>query len=155
MKRVVAALLLTAALAAPATAAETNLGICPAANLGGGGGERGVPLTSSATGTTGSVVATLAATQGRLTAITGFEVLASNGTAGAANNVVVAGTVSGSLNYTINTLAAAATVQGPPPLIVEFPYPIPASALNTAITVTWPALAGGTGVSVTAHGCTL
>jgi hypothetical protein len=118
-------------------------------------GKRAVPVTSSATGTTGAVVATLPAgttAVPMLTYITGFEVCASNGTGAAANNVVVANTISGNLNYTINTLAAAATVAGPGHLIVEFNPPIPANALNTAITVTWPALAGGTGVSVTAHG---
>jgi len=116
-------------------------------------GKEAIPVTSSATGTTGSVVATLpAGGANTLTFISGFEILASNGTAAAANNVVVANTISGNLNYTINTLAAAATVQGPGHLVVEFNPPIPANTLNTAITVTWPALAGGTGVSVTAHG---
>lgn len=143
-------------LLAPAHAAtKVYLGLCPASIGGADQGPEGVAVTKSNTGTAASTAAALPAVAGRLNVITGFEIEASNGTAGAVNQVTVAGLIGGTMTYDINTLAAAATTPQPPPLIVELQNPIPASAVNTAITVTFPALTGGTGVSVNVHGCLL
>lgn len=113
-----------------------------------------IALTSSATGTTGAVVATLAASPGRLTYICGFLFTGTNATAAnAATTVVVSGTLGGSLNYGFATLAAAATVPDRPPLIRDYNPCVPASGVNTAIVVTGPALgAGATLVTVEAQG---
>lgn len=111
----------------------------------------GTPLTASATGTTAAIAATLAGVANKTTYITGFVVTANNPTAATNSTVTVAGTVSGSLVYGMNTLAAAATTPQPAPLVVQFEAPVPASATNTAISVTLSALGtGGVGqVNVT------
>lgn len=104
-------------------------------NFGGSPDPTAAPVANSpATGTTGAVVATLPAAVGRLTHITGFSVGRS---AGAGATVTVAGLAAGSLLFT--SVAGA-------PLTVAFDPPLPASALNTVITVT--SAADGTGVNV-------
>lgn len=99
-----------------------------------------------------SAVATLAAGGASVTTyITGFEVTAAGATAGAVVNVTVTGTTGGTLTY-VYAIPTGATVAAAP-LVVEFPDPIPASAVNTAIAVTLPALgAGNTHAAVVAHG---
>jgi hypothetical protein len=55
------------------------------------------------------------------------------------------------LSYTYS--AAAGVLVANQPLVVSFPQPLPASAVNTAIVVTCPALgSGNTNNTVTAHG---
>jgi len=98
-----------------------------------------------------SAVAALAGVSAKTTYITGFEVTGSGSTAGAVVVVTVTGTVTGTLSYiyvgTIGALLANT------PLIVAFPKEIPASAVNTAIAVTVPALGtGNTNSAVVAHG---
>lgn len=95
--------------------------------------------------------ASLAGISGKTTYITGFEVTAAGATAAAVKTVTVANLVTGSKTYTF-VFPAGATVQATP-LIVEFSKPIPASATNTAITVTLPASgAGNTNTTVSAQG---
>lgn len=102
----------------------------------------GVITAASGNVANASAVATLAAGgASKTTYITGFQCTSSGATVGAAVNATVAGVVTGTMTYTFVFpvgVAVAAT-----PLNVSFPNPIPASALNTAITVTLPA--GGTG----------
>jgi hypothetical protein len=99
----------------------------------------------------GSAVATLAAAAGKTTYITGFEVTGAGATAASVVSVVVAGVVTGSMTYTLSVPAGVAT--GVQPMMVQFAYPIPASAVNTAITVTVPSLgSGNTNATVNAHG---
>jgi hypothetical protein len=118
-------------------------------------GKDASPVAASANGTTGAVSAVLPAGGANvLTYISGFEATFSTPTAAVTITVTVA-TLTGSvtLNYTVQSLAAGAAVQPPAPLVVEFNPPIPANALNSAITVSVPALgAGAPGVSVAAHG---
>ena len=112
------------------------------------------PVTSSATGTTGAITATLAGVASKTTYICGFYYTGTNATAAnTATNLTITGTISGTLNFGFPTLAAAATVPNPAPMDEEF-YPcIPASAANTAVVVNGPALgAGATLVTVTAWG---
>lgn len=98
-----------------------------------------------------SAVATLAGAAGKTTYITGFEITAGGATAGALVLATVTGLINGTATYVYAVATGAAT--GSPPLIVEFPAPIPASAVNTAIVVTLPALgAGNTNAAVVAHG---
>lgn len=55
--------------------------------------------------------------------------------------LTVAGTITGTMNYTFNFPAGALVAAQP--LVVTFGFPVPASATNTAIVVTNPA--GGAG----------
>lgn len=144
MKRL--AIALCALIAATAAAlAQMNNSTYPAGAIG---------VTSSATGTTGAVVATLPASPGRTTYICGFTFVGTNATAAnPATSVVVSGTISGSLNYGYPTLAAGAAVAPQPPLAITMAPCTPASATNTAVVVTGPALgAGATLATVEARG---
>lgn len=94
--------------------------------------------------------ATLAGVAGKTTYITGFELTG----AGATGASVITGTVSGigtTMSYDI-AVPVGATV-GITPLVVAFSRPIPASAVNTAIVVSFPSFgAGNTNACVSAHG---
>lgn len=110
------------------------------------------PITNSSGNVANSnAVATLAAAVGKTTYITGFEITAGGATTGALVTVTVVGPVTGTMSYTF-AAPTGATV-GAEPLIVEFPVAIPASATNTAIVVTLPALgSGNTNATAVAHG---
>lgn len=110
-------------------------------------------LTASATGTTGAVAATLTAAANQTTYICGLTVTLSNPTAATNITIAVTGTIVGTMSYTRQVLAAAATV--PPPQDIDvFHNPcVPASATNTTIVVTQPGLgAGATSAATTAWG---
>src|SRR6267154_1461595 len=99
-----------------------------------------IPITASATGTTGSTVATLAGVANKTTYIAGFTITA-DATAAIAGAATISGTVTGSLNFiqNVGSVTAAGVLQQ------NFIPPIPASAVNTAIVIT--SLAAGTGGS--------
>lgn len=103
------------------------------------------PITAHATGTTGSVVATLAAAVGKTTYISGFDVSAIGGTA-AVGPIVVAGLTGGSFTYNLNSSAGGTT------LSIKYQPSIPGSAANTAITVTTTADGTASAVAVNAWG---
>lgn len=117
------------------------------------------PLPTSATATSASsgnvanasAVATLAAVADKTNYLSGFTLTAGGATAGACVNATVTGLLGGTKTYTFCTptgAAAAAT-----PLSVGFVPPLPASAVNTAIVVTLPALgAGNTNAAANAQG---
>lgn len=94
--------------------------------------------------------ATLPATAGKTTYLTGFEVTGSGATAA----LVVTVTVTGAAliaSYTYS-FALGVTVENTP-LIIEFTKPISSGAANTTIVVSCPASgAGGTNNVVNAHG---
>jgi hypothetical protein len=100
-------------------------------------------VNGNATGTTGAVVGTLAAASNKTTYICGFNVSAIGGTA--AVNPVVAG-----LSRTQSYVMSSATT--PVMLTQSFNPCLPASATNTAITVTTTAAAGATAVTVNSWG---
>jgi hypothetical protein len=104
-------------------------------------------ITASTTGTTAATVATLAGTAGKTTYISGFTITA-DATAALAGAATVAGTISGSLNY-IQSVGSATSAQQ---LTQSFRPAIPASATNTAITVTSAAAGTGGNTAVTAWG---
>lgn len=98
-----------------------------------------------------SAVASLAAAVGLTNYITGFQITASGATAASVVDATVTGLIGGTATYSF-TFPAGATV-GATPLVVTFPQAIPASAANTAITVTLPASgAGGAHASVNVFG---
>lgn len=113
-----------------------------------------IPITASATGTTGATAATLAANATRTTFICGFSFFGTNATtANTTTNITVTGTVTGTLNFGYTTLAAAATVPDRPAADKVFSPCVPGSAINTAVVVNGPALgAGATLATVTAWG---
>lgn len=105
------------------------------------------PITGSTIGTTAATVATLAGAAAKTTYLCGFTITA-DATAALAGAATVAGTISGSLNY-IQSVGAATSAQQ---LTQTFQPPIPASAVNTAITVTSAAAGTGGNTAVTAWG---
>lgn len=112
------------------------------------------PVVAVAAGTTGAVVATMAANANWKNWICGFDVSGTGASAAAMSPITVAGTQGGSLVYQgVNGGTAAAPVA---PFIVRFNPCVPASAVNTAITVTTTAAALGAGaaVDVQAYGFT-
>lgn len=85
--------------------------------------------------------ASLGAVAAKLNYITGFEVFGSGATAGSVVLVTVTGLVGGTMTYPL-VVPAGVGVQNPA-LAVQFAPPHPATAVNTAITVSCPALGAG------------
>lgn len=107
-----------------------------------------VPITASATGTTGATTATLAASALVKTYICSFSIRA-NATAAITANSTVTGTVTGTLNFTQWT-APSGSGLGITEMI--FSPCVPSSAINTGIAVISAAPGSGGIVSVTATG---
>jgi hypothetical protein len=106
---------------------------------------------SSANVANATAAATLAAVAGKTTYVTGFSVTGAGATAGLPVTVTLTGVVGGPLNFTY--CAAVGALVANTPLVVVFPEPIPAAAVNTAITVSCPALgAGNTNNTATIYG---
>jgi len=104
-------------------------------------------ITGNATGSTGAVVGTLAGTAGKTTYICGFNVSAIGGTA-AVGPITVAGLVGSSQVYQVPVNSAAGAIV----VSQTFNPCIPASAANTAITVTTTADGTATAVNVNSWG---
>jgi hypothetical protein len=134
-----------AALVAPLPAGTNNIG-----NVGQVSPypATAVPITASATGTTGATTATLTNVSGHTTYICGFSIRA-NATAAATNNATVTGTITGTLNFTQWTAPLASGIG-----VTEeiFSPCVPASAVSTSIAVVSGAPGSGGVVSVTAWG---
>jgi hypothetical protein len=98
-----------------------------------------------------SAAATLAAVAAKTNYITGFTITAAGATAASVVTATVTGLLGGTQSFTFS-VPAGATV-GATPLLYNFIPPHPASAVNTAITVTLPALgAGNTNAAVNVRG---
>lgn len=98
-----------------------------------------------------TAAATLPAVAGKTNYVTGIEVTGAGATAAAVVVATLAGLLGGTASYII-TAPAGATV-AILPLVVIFDPPMPASAVNTAITLSVPALgAGNTNVAANIHG---
>lgn len=98
-----------------------------------------------------AATATLAGAAGKTTYISGFEITSGGATAAALVSATVTGLLGGTATYTYGCVAGATTANAP--LVVTFTPPQPASAVNTAIVVSLPALgAGNTNATVVAHG---
>lgn len=98
-----------------------------------------------------SAVGTLTPSATTTAFIAGFEITGAGATVGLPVVVTVSGLLGGTRSY-IYTAAAGALLPNSP-LLVAFDPPLPASAINTAIVVTCPALgAGNTNNAVVAHG---
>lgn len=108
------------------------------------------------TGTSGNVAnaqaqATLSAVAGKTNYLSSVTVSGGGSTAGAGVTVTIAGTTGSSIFFPV--MAPAGVLVPLPGLQLVFNPPIPASAANTAITATLPALgAGNTHAGITIHG---
>jgi len=105
------------------------------------------PITGNATGSTGAVVGTLAGAASKTTFVCGFNVSAIGGVA-TVGPVTVAGLVGSSQVYQVPVNATAGQVL----LTQNFNPCIPASAANTAITITTTADGTATAVDVNSWG---
>jgi hypothetical protein len=107
-----------------------------------------IPVTATATGTTGAIAATIAATAGKTAYICGFYYTGTNATAAnTATSVTVTGVVGGTMTFGFPTLAAAATVPNSIPIDEAFLPCIAATTANSAIAVNGPALGAGATLS--------
>ena len=103
------------------------------------------PITGNAAGTTGAVVGTLAAAAAKTTYICGVDVSAIGGTA-AIGPITVAGLVTSSMVYQLASSATGVTLNK------TYTPCIPASAVNTAITITTTADGTASAVNVNSWG---
>lgn len=111
-----------------------------------------VPITaSSGNVANAAATATIPAMSGKTAYITGFEITGAGATVGLVVSPTVSGVVGGTLTYSIAAIAGALLMNQP--MIVPYFPAIPASAPNTAISVSCPALGiGNTNNTVVAHG---
>ena len=101
-----------------------------------------------------SAVATLPAVANKTTFLSSVQFTAAGATAGAVVVATITGLLGGTLSY-VFTVPTGATV-GATPLVLNFDPPLPASAVNTAIVCTLPALgAGNTNAAASATGIQL
>lgn len=105
-------------------------------------------ITGNAAGTTSAVVGTLAAASGKTTFICGFNVQSIGGTA-TVGPITVAGLIGSSQVYQtdVNSATVGKTVAS-----ASFSPCIPASAVNTAITITTTANGSASAVNVNSWG---
>lgn len=109
------------------------------------------PVVSTGTGAASTATATLTSGPGRTAFITGFVVYGLGATAGQASAVTVTGIQGGTQTYQFN-VPTGATVAATP-MQINFPMPLPASAVNTNIVVSVASFgAGNTTSGVTAYG---
>lgn len=95
----------------------------------------------------GVAAATIPAVPGKLNYITGFSITGTGATLGAPVVVTVTGMSGGTITFTVT--AVAGVLLGNAPLNYEFPAPVPASAINTAIVVSCASLGTGSTNNVT------
>lgn len=107
------------------------------------------PILSPVAATSGNVAAaiasaTLSALPGKMTYITGFQVTGAGSTAPLVVDVTVGnlGVPSSTILHYEYTAATGATVANTP-LVVIFDTPLPATGLNTTISVVCPSLGAG------------
>jgi hypothetical protein len=110
------------------------------------------PITaSSGNVANAAATATLAQVSGKTTYITGFAVSGTGANVGLPVIVTVTNVITGTMSYIY--AAVAGVLLENTPLIVQFPYPIPANAAATTIPVSCPALGtGNTNNTVNAYG---
>lgn len=96
-------------------------------------------------------VATIPAVAGKTAYISGFDITGAGATAASVVNPTISGLLGGTSTYSLSVVAGATLAN--PVLSIQFNPPLPASAVNTAIVVTCPALgAGNTNNTVNAYG---
>lgn len=88
-----------------------------------------------------TAAASLATSAAKTTYISGFDFTSSGSTAAATVVCTVTGVITGTLSFDVTTVAGATL--GNVRVSQTFPYPLPASAVNTAIVVSCPSLGTG------------
>lgn len=110
-----------------------------------------IPQTPIAvSGTAGAALInaqTLPGVAGKTTWIRGFTVTTTNPAAAVSGVVTVTGLLAGTLSYEVVEAVATGLL-----LDIRFPDPLPASAVNTGIVVTLPAITSGAASAVSAYG---
>lgn len=139
MRRLALALGVLLALSAGASAQQCTIGPSSLGQL--------IPIQASNTGTTGAVVATLAAAPAKTTFICGFTVTSGGGASAALLAVTISG-IATTMTFQYLDPASGQGVLG-----AAFPVCIPASGQNTAIVVTKSATGTATASAVNAWGC--
>jgi hypothetical protein len=108
------------------------------------------PAEKGTTGANASITAVLPAQSGFTNYVSGIKITGGGATAASLITATLTG-LTNTLSYVI-AVPAGATL-GIVPLVVEFDPPLPASAANTAITLTVPAAGtGNTAMSAVIHG---
>jgi hypothetical protein len=108
----------------------------------------GIQVTNSATGAAAATVtATLPSVAAKTTALTGFIISCAPVAAVVSGVVTITGLIGGAASFVFVETVATGGLLG-----FTFPNPLVASAVNTAIAVVVPAIAGGSAVSVFAAG---
>ena len=115
-------------------------------------GSDAAPVTAGSGNVANAVAtATIPGVAGKTAYISGFTISGAGATAMLVVNPTIAGVISGTKTYTYAAVAGAAVINQV--LDVQFCPPIPASAVNTAIAVSCPALGiGNTNNAVNAYG---
>lgn len=99
----------------------------------------------------GTATATLPAVALKTNSITGFSITGGGATGASVISCTVVGLIGGTQTYTF-AVPAGATL-GATPFVRTYSWPVPASAVNTAIVVSCPTFgAGNTNASVNAEG---
>jgi hypothetical protein len=102
---------------------------------------------TSSTGSAGTATSTtIPAASGKTSYIIGFDVTIGAASAAAVSLVAVTG-IANTLNYQVQQETGAGAT-----LTIRYPFPIPASAVNQAITVSVPATTNGGVVGISAYG---
>jgi hypothetical protein len=126
---------------------DTNSVHTPNVLLGGGTAVN----ASSANVANASAVSTIPAVAAKTAYLCGFTITSGGSTGAALVTPTVTGLLSGTMNFTYGTVAGVTLANAP--LVVALPQCLPASAVNTAIAVTLPALgAGNTNATVNSWG---
>jgi len=107
----------------------------------------GAHIEASTTAAAAAQSPALAAAAGKTTYITGFAVTGGGATAASVIRITVDGTAT-QLNFDL-AIPAGATL-GATPLNIVFPRPIPASAVNSAITLNVPSFGAGNTIAAAA-----
>lgn len=129
---------------------DANGNLLTASGTVGPGGATAV-ANSSGNVANASAVATLAAAPAKTTYISGLTITGAGATAASVVTAALTGLLGGTVSFTI--AAPAGVAVGIAPLMVAFNPPLPASAVNTAIVLTLPALgSGNTNAAVSAWG---
>lgn len=107
-----------------------------------------IPLTASATATTGAFSATLTSQAGKTAYLCGFVVTSAGTTAALVVNATITGTVSGTMNFAYAFVSSGQGLLG----ASLGPGCIAASGLNTNIVINVPAGGAGTTAALSAWG---
>jgi len=99
------------------------------------------PVAAAVSGANTVLTPTLPGVPGKITYITGLQITATGATASAATGASLAG-VTGPTQTIIVTAPVGPTTAAPP-IVINFNPPLPASAVNTPIILTVPALGAG------------